>query len=858
MDDYPQPSNVGYADDVPIEPPDVIPPSAGSPGNIPTGILPATEIAYHEYELDVADTDLAWQDGAPIDTGLVRQYLVDRGYTVTSVDAQLGDDGLPTGVLTVRTNPVGESIFPLITFDIDDVTESTTTAIVTAASKIADTAIAELPENVTFSGEVTFSGDLWRSVDTGDMGIVPVLEGVDDAFVSIAADEDPAPVSVTLPLAGIVGGTAPEFGLKYRGASTAGTTHIANAQITGWLRDGATEPAEAIDPGEWAVYDGSRYQPILETVVVWTDTNEGAITLKPDTDRLVSLWRYLEANGVEVQQITGGWNFATPEAAPSDPELHVYARSAVDPDLTDAYQYSEIVQADRDAFEVQWVAAAPLSTLRRKMAGQVARPGQDDRSSPYLFSQSGEPTGDVRDGDQWLKTPTTNVYIRVNDEWVLFSTTGVAITNQNSASFGRNSQADAGYATAGGVDALANGAASSAYGNHSSATGEDSAAFGADSTSSGERSAAYGRNSQAIGLLSSSHGYGSVASGARSTANGASSSATHTRSVVEGYFSASIADDTKTLKVNDEVQVPSNGTGRTRKGLKSPDAATHWISVDNSGKLLIDDANPVHDAVTVTDSTSVDLTLTGQDVTAAVKYAGSGGTNGSAATAARSDHSHSQLHDAVTVTDSTSVDLTLTGQNVTAAVIYAGTGTATTAARSDHFHEVPMVAGTYYSTVERGFGSTAAATAYVMPSGRVNWSGIFIPHAMAFDRIGVWIQAAVASSAVRLGIFTYNPTTGNMERVLDAGAVVGTATGLVEATISITLQPGWYWLGMIGSNSPSVRLHNNGSPTGISTTTAGATRVSFITTGATYGAWPSTLAPNDQSTGLWAVALRAA
>jgi hypothetical protein len=75
-----------------------------------------------------------------------------------------------------------------------------------------------------------------------------------------------------------------------------------------------------------------------------------------------------------------------------------------------------------------------------------------------------------------------------------------------------------------------------------------------------------------------------------------------------------------------------------------------------------------HDPVTVSDSPTVDLTLTGQALSAAVKLSADAGNQAEA----RADGVYVPAppagHDAVTVSDSPTVDLTLTGQALAAAV----------------------------------------------------------------------------------------------------------------------------------------------------------------------------------------------
>ncbi len=63
---------------------------------------------------------------------------------------------------------------------------------------------------------------------------------------------------------------------------------------------------------------------------------------------------------------------------------------------------------------------------------------------------------------------------------------------------------------------------------------------------------------------------------------------------------------------------------------------------------------------------------------------------------------------AITVTDTASVDLTLTGSDLSAAVLYAGTGSASTASRSDHSHTAQI--GRTWSFTATGVLSSGTRT----------------------------------------------------------------------------------------------------------------------------------------------------
>jgi hypothetical protein len=87
---------------------------------------------------------------------------------------------------------------------------------------------------------------------------------------------------------------------------------------------------------------------------------------------------------------------------------------------------------------------------------------------------------------------------------------------------------------------------------------------------------------------------------------------------------------------------------------------------------------------------------------------------------AASDHTHAQLHDAVTVADSTSIDLTLTGQQISAAAIF-GTGAGTVCQGNDsrlsdartptaHTHATSDITSGTLDTARLGSGTANSTT----------------------------------------------------------------------------------------------------------------------------------------------------
>jgi hypothetical protein len=118
-----------------------------------------------------------------------------------------------------------------------------------------------------------------------------------------------------------------------------------------------------------------------------------------------------------------------------------------------------------------------------------------------------------------------------------------------------------------------------------------------------------------------------------------------------------------------------------------------------------------------------------------------------------------------------------------------------------------FASGLYYTVLS---SPSDGATAFTQN----NIFGTYFPVSVTttFDRIGIEVTAAIASSTVRLGIFRCVggvPTT----RVLDAGTIDSSTTGAKEITISQSLTPGLYILVACpqgGASSPTLRSRTGG------------------------------------------------
>lgn len=110
------------------------------------------------------------------------------------------------------------------------------------------------------------------------------------------------------------------------------------------------------------------------------------------------------------------------------------------------------------------------------------------------------------------------------------------------------------------------------------------------------------------------------------------------------------------------------------------------------------------------------------------------------------------------------------------------------------------------------YGNTGAASAVrTMGGTEVRAVPVLVRSAQLFDRIGIEVTTEGDAGAVyRLGVWNHNPLTGRPGTlVLDAGTVAGDALGYQAATISLFLEPGWYWMGAVLqtvlTGSPAIR-----------------------------------------------------
>jgi hypothetical protein len=104
---------------------------------------------------------------------------------------------------------------------------------------------------------------------------------------------------------------------------------------------------------------------------------------------------------------------------------------------------------------------------------------------------------------------------------------------------------------------------------------------------------------------------------------------------------------------------------------------------------------------------------------------------------------------------------------------------------------------------------SSARTTVALADGTLCAHPFWVGVSQAFDKIGTEISAAIAASAVRLGIYADTGRGSPGARVLDAGTVDSSSTGAKELTIATTLQPGLYWLAAVPQGgAPTLRALN--------------------------------------------------
>lgn len=150
-----------------------------------------------------------------------------------------------------------------------------------------------------------------------------------------------------------------------------------------------------------------------------------------------------------------------------------------------------------------------------------------------------------------------------------------------------------------------------------------------------------------------------------------------------------------------------------------------------------------------------------------------------------------------------------------------------------------LIAGQYYN----GPTSTGALTTQSTATGTIWACPFYNPAYNDFDRIGIEITATTTGT-IRLGIYgPFTDAPGTAPLVHDSGLLTPAGTGLLQQTIGLGLNPGWYLLCYQTSLTRTIRSVGAaeqpnvwGNPTG-----AAQRQTALITSARAYGAFPATL-----------------
>lgn len=133
--------------------------------------------------------------------------------------------------------------------------------------------------------------------------------------------------------------------------------------------------------------------------------------------------------------------------------------------------------------------------------------------------------------------------------------------------------------------------------------------------------------------------------------------------------------------------------------------------------------------------------------------------------------------------------------------------------------------GYYYTSPGHGVSTGALAL------NRMQLTPFDVAYSKSFDRIGIEVTGNVASSTLRFVVYADDGAGYPAGLLLDTGATAMTDTAVaastwVEATISLTLGPGRYWIGAVTQTAASqVRQHATSGPSAGVGFTTGASAV---------------------------------
>jgi len=162
----------------------------------------------------------------------------------------------------------------------------------------------------------------------------------------------------------------------------------------------------------------------------------------------------------------------------------------------------------------------------------------------------------------------------------------------------------------------------------------------------------------------------------------------------------------------------------------------------------------------------------------------------------------------------------------------------------------PLPTGTaayFKSPFPNSTGTTGSFT-----QNQLYYCPVYISNTITVDRLSIACTSFTTTASIRCGIYTDLVGQPN-SLVVDGGAISVTAPGNIASTVSITLNPGWYWLASVIQTTGSATVVTNQASPNYGHIRAGSTAP--ITTGGYYpytyqtgitGALPATATPATQ------------
>ncbi len=213
----------------------------------------------------------------------------------------------------------------------------------------------------------------------------------------------------------------------------------------------------------------------------------------------------------------------------------------------------------------------------------------------------------------------------------------------------------------------------------------------------------------------------------------------------------------------------------------------------------------------------------------------------SAGTPAEGNHSHANDHVAATVLDSSSIDFGITGQQITGAVLYAGSGSAATAAHSDHTH----VAGGAVITIQEGDSDVdTAVTTLDFDASDFNVSS------SPAGEANISLAYGTSAGTPAEGNHTHSAKDGWSADISDGGSVIAAATykALYRVPFDCTIVGSYLVADQSGSITQEIKRAAAGTPTTFSTI-SGSTGVTLSSAQSladtTLTSWTTSLVEGD-------------